>query len=216
MEWISNWIQGIIVAVIIGTIIEMILPEGNCKKYIKVVIGVYILFSIISPVITKFTGNNLKVTNIFDLNEYMQASSSEHQNLEESQEEQIRSIYETNLKNDIKEKLKSKGYETTSISLEIENNNQYTIKSMNITLKKEKTSDTSTNKMQPSNKIEVQDVDEIEIQVGNKKENKKSENNNQEQSNSNKNEALSSKEQKELKQYLSGVYEIEENNININ
>lgn len=216
MEWISNWIQGIIVAVIIGTIIEMILPEGNCKKYIKVVIGVYILFSIISPVITKFTGSNLKVTNIFDLNEYMQASSSEHQNLEESQEEQIRSIYESNLKNDIKEKLKSKGYETTSISLEIENNNQYTIKSMNITLKKEKTSDTSTNKMQPSNKIEVQDVDEIEIQVGNKKENNKSENNNQEQLNSNKNEALSSKEQKELKQYLSGVYEIEEKNININ
>ena len=117
MEWISNWIQGIIVAVIIGTIIEMILPEGNCKKYIKVVIGVYILFSIISPVITKFTGSNLKLTNIFDLNEYMQASSSEHQNLEESQEEQIRSIYESNLKNDIKEKLKSKGYETTSISL---------------------------------------------------------------------------------------------------
>ena len=216
MEWISNWIQGIIVAVIIGTIIEMILPEGNCKKYIKVVIGVYILFSIISPVITKFTGSNLKLTNIFDLNEYMQASSSEHQNLEESQEEQIRSIYESNLKNDIKEKLKSKGYETTSISLEIENSNQYTIKSMNITLKKEKTSDTSTNKMQPSNKIEVQDVDEIEIQVGNKKENNKSENNNKEQSNSNKNEALSSKEQKELKQYLSGVYEIEEKNININ
>ena len=128
MEWISNWIQGIIVAVIIGTIIEMILPEGNCKKYIKVVIGVYILFSIISPVITKFTGSNLKLTNIFDLNEYMQASSSEHQNLEESQEEQIRSIYESNLKNDIKEKLKSKGYETTSISLEIENSNQYTMK----------------------------------------------------------------------------------------
>ena len=48
MNWISNWIQGIIIAVIIGTIIEMLLPEGNCKKYVKVVIGVYILFSIFS------------------------------------------------------------------------------------------------------------------------------------------------------------------------
>ena len=32
MEWISNWAGGIIVAVIIGTVIEMVLPEGNCKK----------------------------------------------------------------------------------------------------------------------------------------------------------------------------------------
>ena len=44
MEWISDWVQGIIVAVIIVTIIEMILPNGNSKKYIKVVIGIYIIF----------------------------------------------------------------------------------------------------------------------------------------------------------------------------
>ena len=54
INWISNWAQGIIVAVIIGTIIEMVLPEGNCKKYVKVVIGIYILFSIISPDINTF------------------------------------------------------------------------------------------------------------------------------------------------------------------
>ena len=123
MAWVSSWIQGIIVAVIIGTIIEMILPEGNCKKYIKVVIGIYILFSIISPVITKFTGSNFNLTNIFDLNEYMQASSNGiEQNLNGSQEKQIRNIYETNLKKDIKEKLKTKGYEVNKILLDIENN----------------------------------------------------------------------------------------------
>ena len=33
MEFISSWVQGIIVAVVIGSIIEMILPEGNSKKY---------------------------------------------------------------------------------------------------------------------------------------------------------------------------------------
>lgn len=38
MEWFSSWAQGIVVAVIIGTIIEMILPEGSSKKYIKVVV----------------------------------------------------------------------------------------------------------------------------------------------------------------------------------
>ena len=56
MEKISLWASQIIIAVIIGTIIEMILPKGNNKKYIKVVIGVYILFTILSPVITNAYG----------------------------------------------------------------------------------------------------------------------------------------------------------------
>ena len=33
MEWISKWAEGIIVAVIIATILEMIIPNGNSKKY---------------------------------------------------------------------------------------------------------------------------------------------------------------------------------------
>ena len=72
INWISNWAQGIIVAVIIGTIIEMVLPEGNCKKYVKVVIGIYILFSIISPVISKMTGKTLQVSDILELDKYIE------------------------------------------------------------------------------------------------------------------------------------------------
>ena len=205
MAWVSSWIQGIIVAVIIGTIIEMILPEGNCKKYIKVVIGIYILFSIISPVITKFTGSNFNLTNIFDLNEYMQASSNGiEQNLNGSQEKQIRNIYETNLKKDIKEKLKTKGYEVNKILLDIENNSQYTLKNINITLKKVEKAETVTNT--------IQVVNEIEIQIGNNIDNSQLEENKQTQSNS----QISNKEKSELKQYLSGVYEIDEKNISIN
>ena len=206
MAWISNWIQGIIVAVIIGTIIEMILPEGNCKKYIKVVIGVYILFSIISPVITKFSGNNFSVTNIFDLNEYIQASSNV-EDLNENQQQQIRNIYETNLKNDIKEKLKSKGYEATKISLNIENNNQYTLKNINITLKKTEETKKTENT--------IKTVNEVEIQIGsntNSKNNEQKENSNSQSNSTN----LSNKEKNELKQYLSGIYEIDEKNISIN
>ena len=43
----STWAKSIILAVIVSTIIQMILPEGNNKKYIKTVIGLYILFTII-------------------------------------------------------------------------------------------------------------------------------------------------------------------------
>ena len=36
----------IIIAVIIGTIIEMLLPKNKNSKYIKVVIGMFVLFTI--------------------------------------------------------------------------------------------------------------------------------------------------------------------------
>ena len=76
VEWISNWAESIIVAVIIATIIEMILPEGNSKKYIKVVIGVYVLFTIIIPVINKFTGEDVQVSDILDLDTYIEEAEA--------------------------------------------------------------------------------------------------------------------------------------------
>ena len=55
---ISSWAQGIIVAVIVATIIEMLLPNNGNGKYIKTVVGIFVLFSIISPVISKFKDKN--------------------------------------------------------------------------------------------------------------------------------------------------------------
>ena len=34
---VKTWVENIIIVVIISIIIEMILPEGNNKKYVKVV-----------------------------------------------------------------------------------------------------------------------------------------------------------------------------------
>ncbi len=212
MEWISGWIQGIIIAVIIGTIIEMILPEGNSKKYIKVVIGVYILFSIVSPVITKVTGNDFKIANVFELDEYIEASNSNsYQDLNKGQEEQIRNIYQNSLKNDMKEKIKAKGYDVVEINLDIENNEQYTLKKITLRLKKQIEKEETTENNNQNLVSSVENVNKIQIQIENTNQKNKELENNQ-----NKEEQLSNKEQKEVKQYLSNTYEIEEKNININ
>ena len=46
IEFLSKWIEGIAIAVIIASIFEMILPNGNVKKYVKVILSIYIVFSI--------------------------------------------------------------------------------------------------------------------------------------------------------------------------
>ena len=49
IEWIKTWTSEIIIAVIISIIIEMLVPDGKNKKYVKVVSGIYILYTIINP-----------------------------------------------------------------------------------------------------------------------------------------------------------------------
>ena len=51
IDFMSSWAEQIVLAVIVSTIIEMILPKNKNKKYIQMVIGVYVLFNIISPII---------------------------------------------------------------------------------------------------------------------------------------------------------------------
>ena len=133
VEWISTWAQGIIVAVIIATIIEMILPNGNCKKYIKVVIGIYILFTIVSPIITKVTGNNFNISEELNLDKFYEEADSKsiYNELNENNSDNIRNIYIANLKTDIESKLKNKNYYVVSCEIEIENEETYEISKVN-------------------------------------------------------------------------------------
>lgn len=199
VEWISGWAQGIIVAVIIATIIEMLLPEGSSKKYIKVVVGIYILFTIVSPVITKITNKEFKLSDIIDLDEYIEAASSDntYNELEKSNNENIKEVYITSLKSDIEGKIANKGYNADSIEVEVQDNDEYTINSITISVSK-------LDEKEENNNIEI--VNEVEINVSTSTEKSKE----------NEKEELSKKEKEELKEYLSSVYELPEDNIIIN
>lgn len=199
VEWISGWAQGIIVAVIIATIIEMLLPEGSSKKYIKVVVGIYILFTIVSPVITKITNKEFKLSDIIDLDEYIEAASSDntYNELEKSNNENIKEVYIASLKSDIEGKIANKGYNADSIEVEVQDNDEYTINSITISVSK-------LDEEEENNNIEI--VNEVEINVSTSTEKSKE----------NEKEELSKKEKEELKEYLSSVYELPEDNIIIN
>lgn len=206
INWITNWAEAIIIAVVIATIIEMILPEGNCKKYIKVVIGVYILFTIISPVITKFTGKTVSVSDLIDLSKYVDEVKEKvkSQNLlAQNNETNIKDMYISNLKTDIKSKLKGKGYNTQNINLDISNDENYTLNKIYLSVSKidenEETDNTQTNEV---SKIET--VNEVNVSISNEvtsTETKKEK------------DSLSTSDKKKIKEYLSSVYEIQEKNI---
>lgn len=215
IDWISNWAGAIIVAVIIGTIIEMILPEGNSKKYIKVVVGVYILFTIVSPVINKVTGKTLEVSEMIDLNKYIdeiKEKEKQQNTIASTNEQNIKDIYLTNLKKDIKSKISMKGYQVDKIEIELEDNENYTLQKIELEVSKLDESETEgQNNKEVVNTVEI--VNEIKIQVG---ENSVENTNTSEASDKKENKkTLSNSEQKKLREYLSNVYEIKEKDIHI-
>lgn len=201
MGFLNSWLQGIIVAVVVTTIIEMILPSGNSKKYIKVVLGVYVVFNIITPVINQFFHSDFELSSVLNIEEYTKKMETYEVNtkdikIEETNEQNIKEIYESNLKKDMKAKLKEKGYEVKQIEIEIEKEESYQIKQISLLLEKIIEEKVETIEEQ----VNIQEIEEVEIKIGESKKEEKSEEKSK----------LAEREKKEIKEYLTSVYEIKD------
>ena len=207
MNFLNTWLQGIIVAVVIATIIDMIMPNGSSRKYVKVVLGIYVVFNIISPIINKFAGEDLKVSSLTNIEGAFKEmdtynTSTSNINISKSNEENIKQIYIANLKEDIKAKLEGKKYDVEKVNITLGNSENYELKEIKVYIngKKDK---------KEYNDVSVNQIEKINIQIGINEENMKQD----EKPQFNK---ISENEQKEIKQYLSSVYEINEDKIHIN
>lgn len=194
IEFLSSWAQGIIVAVIIATLIEMILPNSSSKKYVKVVIGMYILFTIVSPIIKKLGGKDINL-NTIDIEKYEQQISKSDNTIsrkfEDNNTRSIKDIYVSNLKADISAKLKEKGYEIDTSDIQIKDDENYTIEKITLKLIK------MEQKQEKNNEIVINTV-----KIGNTISQKDS-------------KTLSDDEKQEVKDYISETYDIDKKNINI-
>lgn len=195
IEFISSWASEVIVSVIIATILEIVLPEGNNKKYIKTVIGVYILFSIISPVISKFSNEEIKIENIFNLDSTLSQNTIEVDSINTTIS--IEKTYITKLKQDITKNVEEKGYEVNDIEVKVETKDENNFgKIYEIILQISQTEKKQNN---------LAKINEIKIEVTNK--------NNQQKEDENK---VSYNLLKELKESLNKTYEVEIEKIKIN
>lgn len=194
IEFLSSWAQGIIVAVIIATLIEMILPNSSSKKYVKVVIGMYILFTIVSPIIKKLGGKDINL-NTIDIEKYEQQISKSDNTIsrkfEDNNTRSIKDIYVSNLKADISAKLKEKGYEIDTSDIQIKDDENYTIEKITLKLIK------MEQKQKKNNEIVINTVE-----IGNTISQKDS-------------KTLSDDDKQEVKDYISETYDIDKKNINI-
>ena len=114
INFLSSWAEQVILAVIIATILEIILPNSKNKKYVQMVIGVYVLFNIISPIIKN---KEKLVFSEIDLDKYITTSTKVEQS---SMDARLEKIYLDELENNIKSKFKNVGIEIIKCTIDAE------------------------------------------------------------------------------------------------
>lgn len=207
VTYISSWARQVIVSVVVAIILEMILsPDSKSTKYIKTVIGIYVVYAIIAPGLNLINGKSLDFANINYENYF--TSSEIYKNLESSVEkienDTFEETYKLNLKQDIENKLREKGFIVSNIKLEVdleENSEKYgEIKGIEISLSKN-----GENKNQNNvNENKVNEISVNKINIGA-----------QGTTSSQKKGNLTVEEEIMIREFIIEEYGIEKNNISI-
>lgn len=120
---ISSWAGQIVIAVVIVTILEMLLPNGNNKKYIKTIIGIYILFIIVSPLVTYFFKENLNFDTILGTYSIETNAIEGKEDLTVPTNNQVEKLYIKEVEKEIEQEIEKQGYETKAIETNVDINN---------------------------------------------------------------------------------------------
>lgn len=111
INFISSWAEQIVIAVVIATIIELILPKNKNKKYIQMVIGVYVLFNIISPII-----KNKDTITIQDIKENV--VTSDYIVDQTSMDKRLEKIYLEEIEKDVTNRFEENGFSVSKCEID--------------------------------------------------------------------------------------------------
>ena len=162
--------KNLALVLIIISILEMVLPNNKTKKYIKMIMGLYILFSIISPFIEnsdKFNFNNLN----FNLEETKEVSGINEKIDQTSMDNRLNELYKEQLQKDIIQKVQEQGYEMESCKVLAHiSENDSGIENITLKIKGKieiEDNDKKQNKISIENKIvkEIQKIQKVEVKI---------------------------------------------------
>ncbi len=194
IDFLSSWVKNIGLAIIIVSILEMMIPNNKTKKYIKMVMGTYITFCMISPFI-----NNKVNLDSFKLENYVETSTEINQ---ESMDRRIEQLYIEELEKNITNKVEEKGYIVNKCKVDatIADNVQDT-KINKIILNVEKNKEEKQKEKSFENKIVtgIQKIKKVDTTIDKN-----------ETVNNNEKTKLTSSQKEELKEFLKQEYEVEE------
>lgn len=118
ISFISAWLKDIVILFVLISVTELIMPKGNTRKYINLVIGLLIIFTIISP-FAKLLKMDIDLGEVaFKYNKPEETNFDHDKNFDRLQDKQIEQLYSNRVMGDLKD-IVERETEFTVIDLEL-------------------------------------------------------------------------------------------------
>lgn len=103
MNVISEWVMQVIVFILLGTIVELLIPNNSMKKYVNIVIGLLLLLVLVKPILYLFTDDVTAQLDKFEQIIFQEeATLSETETLMEIQKRDIQAEQDAYIWNEVK------------------------------------------------------------------------------------------------------------------
>lgn len=204
IEFLSSWAKSLGLAIVIVSILEMLLPNNKTKKYVRMVMGIFVLFSIISPFIKN--KDALDVSN-FDIDKYSNyVETSEEAVNQTSMDKRIQELYIQELEKDITKKVEKQGYTVSNCKVEanISEEDESEITKIELNIKKNESNKETEEESSVENKLveEVQKIRPIDTNIKKDQEGKE--------------EKITNNDIQNIKKFLMEEYGVKEKCLKIN
>lgn len=170
VNFLSSWVKNLCLVLIVVSILEMLLPNNKTKKYIKMVMGLYVLFSIIAPFVENKDELKVDVENLYG--QYtVQTSEVTDKTDQTSMDNRLNELYKQKLEKDIIQKVNDGGYEVENCNVNAHiSDNDTGIELITLKLKEKMTeedtnllNDNSMNSVDTIENALVKEIQKIEI-----------------------------------------------------
>lgn len=113
---IKNWCEEIVIAIILCIIIECLVPKGSNKKYVKVIIGIYIMYVTFNPFLS-LLNYDFEFTNFFaNLNTFA------YEDVSTSLDNNVKDVYILGIEENIKKEIENLGYKVEKVKVLVDIN----------------------------------------------------------------------------------------------
>ena len=131
---VKGWISMILVIGIVFTLMRMIMPNTNLKKYIESIIGIVTIISIITPVLYYISNYNITEKISENIGEILsrQEETNNYDSYAQINNEEIKKEFVEKIQEDIKVKLKNKINQEPKVKVLV--NDAYNIEKVEVKL----------------------------------------------------------------------------------
>ncbi len=136
MDGLIQWVKNLIFIILFTSLLEMFLPENNMRKYVRVVMGFFIITVLISPLMMVFRQDFSVIQDVIPenmINSNWDQIEEQGREIEEDNHNLLMDYYQNKVANRVKEVI-DLNYKNYQQEIRVSLNDNYMIEFLSITL----------------------------------------------------------------------------------